>query len=284
MDHSLERDLIVSPAWLNQHLNDRTIAIVDVRFQLDDKTYGKTVFAQGHIPGAVQLDLDTDLSGPVGQHRGRHPLPPWSIFVHTMSQNGIAFDQHIVVYDEDGSGAARTWWLLKALGHPHVSLLAGGWKSWQQAFPVSTEAALVKRIASPTPYATQPILPIVSYHDVLHHLHEWQLVDVRHPRRYQGIEEPIDRKGGHIPGAFNYFWQNFTTDPLNFHSPQTLQQHFQELDPKTPTIVYCGSGVTACVGYIALSIAGYHPILYPGSWSDWVSYETSPIETGERMA
>lgn len=270
---------VVSAAWLSEHLDNPQVAIADCRFSLADPLLGRQQYEQGHIPGAVYFDLNQDLSRPVEKHGGRHPLPDPETLAATLTQRGIgsgngADPTFVVAYDDSRFAfAARFWWLLRYLGHDQVAVLDGGFKAWQAAgLPVST--ALPQ--PQPQPFTPRPRQDwVVDFEQVKvkKALPGVALVDSREGDRFRGEREPIDPVAGHIPGAVNYFWQA-VTDAAGFaHPPTTQQQRWEDLKDAQEIMVYCGSGVTACVNLLSLELAGIQTgRLYAGSWSDWCSY------------
>ena len=270
---------LISVAELHQ-LEGRNIVIFDCRFSLADHNMGKTLYQQGHIPGARHLDMEKDLSGPKGSHGGRHPLPETEVFSARIRQCGVNQNTFIVAYDNNRlAGAARLWWLLGYFGHHRVKILDGGLSAWEAAGfsvtdddPTSSEGDFEAR--------ENPSL-VVDHHWVRKHLtsRPITLIDSREAPRYLGREEPIDPVKGHIPGAVNAPWQQVTNE-AGFTWPQEQQQKiWQALPIADNPVVYCGSGITACVNLLSLSLAGVdNARLYAGSWSDWCSYPANPIE------
>lgn len=259
--------------------------LVDCRFQMGQPQAGRDAYAAGHLPGAVYMDLEEDLSGPVGIHGGRHPLPDLGVLSLKLGQRGIDRSMPVIVYDDQGGAmASRLWWMLRFMGHEQVRLLDGGFSRWQAAgYPVTTEpaGAPVAKVFGGRVRNMQ----LVVMEDVQQKL-EWPgtvLIDSREPKRYLGEEEPIDKKAGHIPGALNRFWKdNLTGDGL-WKNVEALKERFASISPDQEIIVYCGSGVTACPNLLALAEAGRPDAkLYLGSWSDWISYEENPVATGDR--
>jgi thiosulfate/3-mercaptopyruvate sulfurtransferase len=266
---------IVSPAWLAQHRDDPDTIVVDCRFQLAAPALGRQQYLENHIAGAYYLDLDRDLSSPIQRHGGRHPLPNPDIMAEKLTAIGvISGKSHVIAYDDSRFAfASRLWWLLRYLGHDRVSLLDGGWRGWLSAgYPVSAEV--------PTPKTGQfSAIPRTECLVVIGEVKNRPeppsvvLVDARESDRYRGEREPIDPIAGHIPGALNYPWGEITDEqgfihPLAFH-----QQRWQELADADAIVLYCGSGVTACVNILSLTLAGYDNVkLYSGGWSDWCSY------------
>jgi len=270
---------LVSVGWLQDHLADPTIAIVDCRFALTDPTAGQQQYQQGHIPGAHYLDLNRQLSGPVQPHGGRHPLPDVATLTATLRQIGINSTSDtgptwVVAYDDSRFAfASRLWWLLRYLGHERVSVLDGGWAGWQAAgAPGSTECPSVP----PGNFRPQ-VNPeqVVDIHQVKAQKDQpgVVLVDAREGDRYRGEREPIDPVAGHIPGAVNYPWPEVTDGTGHARSPAEQRQRWAAIAEADSVIVYCGSGVTACVNLLSLDLAGLSTgKLYAGSWSDWCSY------------
>ncbi|MGK7945502.1 MAG: sulfurtransferase [Microcystaceae cyanobacterium] len=265
---------LISPEWLADHLNHPHLLIVDCRFQLGDRNWGAQQYQQGHIPNAVYLNLDLDLSAPVGKHGGRHPLPTIEQLQTTFSQLGITEDTLVVAYDSSRLAfAARLWWLLRYLGHDNVALLDGGWPAWQkEGYPISNEEFTPKASVF-TPRLHQDW--VVDREMVQNRKDEPSvvLVDSRVSDRYLGKFEPIDPIAGSIPGAVNMPWQEITTEEGYIKPLKFQQEHWQDYQNKDEIIVYCGSGVTACVNLFSLEMAGIKSAkLYVGGWSDWCSY------------
>ena len=254
---------IVSQAWLREHLDDDDVRVVDCRFALGDPAAGRERDLAEHIAGAAFLDLDRDLSGPVGDGMdGRHPLPSAEALTAAVRRAGINGSSAVIAYDEGRSGgAARLWWLLGHFGHDRVAVLDGGMDGWDA--PVRGGEEDIPRgdwTAGP------PRDDVVGADGVAARLlrPERVLVDARAPERYRGEVEPVDPVPGHIPGAVN---APFTT-PV----PDSLVTAEQEI------VVYCGSGVTACVVLHDLAVRGRSDaLLYPGSYSEW-STRGLPVE------
>lgn len=276
-------DPIVSTRWLLARLYEPELVIIDCRFLLSDPEAGRKAYTEDHIPGAVYFHLEEQLSAPLSTHGGRHPLPEISSFITTLSKAGINRDSIVVAYDDQGgSNASRLWWMLKYLGHERVFVMDEGYSAWKNGkFPVSDHQA----VRIPSQYeADLQRDRLVSMEDVQNVVKHGGalLIDSRESRRYQGLEEPIDSKAGHIPGATNKFWKDVLDDQGRWKNVDALKAHYKDIDPEQEIIVYCGSGVTACPNMLALGKAGYRNVkLYAGSWSDWISYEENPVATGE---
>lgn len=271
---------VVDIAWLRQHLNHPEVCIVDCRFALSDPTSGKQAYQQGHFPGAYYLDLDLDLSGPVQPRGGRHPLPDIEQLVAKLEAMGISTDPAtaVVAYDATkGAFAARLWWLLRYLGHEHVSVLEGGFQAWQSAsYPLEQAPPSTTRQGRFSPYPNRNW--VVDREYVMQHKDTpgTILVDARSPERFRGEQEPIDPIAGSIPGAVNVFWQTNLDDKSNFRQETDLEQLWASVPKADQYIFYCGSGVTACVNILAQEILGRPiPKLYAGGWSDWCTNELS---------
>lgn len=263
-------------------LSNDNIRIVDCRFQLGNPTFGVKAYEEGHIPGAVYFHLEKDLSGEVAEHGGRHPLPEMGDFQQVLEEAGISNDTEVIAYDGgEGAFAARLWWLLKYVGHEKVHILDGGFKEWATAnYPTTVETHTYPR-ANFNIHIQEEML--VSVEEVKQATIDEKtiLIDSRENRRYLGLEEPIDKKCGHIPTAINKVWME-AFENGRFKSPDGQAERFADLDKDQPMIVYCGSGVTATPNYIALKEAGFSDVkLYAGSFSDWISYTEHEVHTGK---
>jgi thiosulfate/3-mercaptopyruvate sulfurtransferase len=267
---------VVSAQYLREHLDDSQVVIVDCRFVLTEPEVGHRNYLESHIPGARYLDLNKDLSSPVERHGGRHPLPNINEFAEKLAAIGVNYQQTLVVAYDDSrlAFASRLWWLLRYMGHEKVALLDGGWRAWQAAgYPVTDALP-----TTPQPGRFVPQLRSdwwVDIHTVKARkdLPDVMLVDSRESDRYLGKREPIDPIADHIPGAVNYPWQEVTDAQGYLHPLDQQQQRWSEVAGKTELIIYCGSGVTACVNLLSLELAGISTgKLYVGGWSDWCSY------------
>jgi thiosulfate/3-mercaptopyruvate sulfurtransferase len=263
--------LLVDARWLSQHPEARP---VDLRWKVTGPD-ARGKYDAGHIPGAVFVDLERDLSQPGGP--GRHPFPPEGQFARLLSRLGISEATQVVVYDDSsGSVATRLWFMLRVHGHQQVSVLDGGFPAWVAAgLPLSGEEP---RIA-PAPLRKLSLdrSRVLDLADVLRR-GKADLIDARAPERYRGEVEPIDKQAGHIPGALNAPWSANLTAAGRFRPPAELRELYTKY---TEPIVSCGSGVTACHDALAIELAGLPPArLYVGSWSDWSSDPSRPIATG----
>ena len=272
---------LVDVPTLKAHLDDPDWLVVDVRHQLSDTAYGERVYAEGHLPGAVFLHCDRDLSGPMTGQNGRHPLPDPAVLAERFGAVGIGPNTQVVVYDDaQGMIAGRVWWLLRWLGHTRVALLDGGLPAWLAAGEPLTQA-----VVTPQPRTLPLCLQSawVSVDWVQSHLNDpaMRLVDARGPDRFRGENETIDPVGGHIPGAVNRFFKDNVLPDGRFKPADVLRAEWQAILAGAPaeTVVHqCGSGVSACLNVLAMEVAGMPGSrLYAGSWSEWCADPARPV-------
>ncbi len=263
--------------------------LLDIRWSLAGPP-GRQVYAEGHVPGAVFVDLDTELADPVGDGtRGRHPLPDPARFAAAMRRAGVALDRPVVVMDGgDGSVAARAWWLLRHHGHDDVRLLDGGLAAWRAAGGAVVEGDEAAPYDDDGPAAgarfTADVarLRVLDADEAAAYAVERALLDVRAGARYRGETEPVDRAAGHIPGALNAPTADNVDADGRFRPVEELAARFGALGVHagSPVAVSCGSGVTATHSVLALALLGIDAGLYAGSWSEWVSDPSRPVATG----
>ena len=263
--------LLVDPSWIRSNPAAR---LVDLRWSLKGPP-GRQLYEAGHIPGAVFVDLDRDLSRPGGP--GRHPFPTEEQLAEVLSRLGIGPQTHVVVYDEGHSSvAARLWFMLRAFGHPRVSVLDGGIRAW-------TEAGLPLTREEPKP-PRAPLRKLALDRSRLADVAEVgartaPVLDARAPERYRGDVETVDAKAGHIPGAINAPWAANLTPQQRFRPLSELRALYERYGPEV--IVSCGSGVTACHDALAIELAGLPAArLYVGSFSGWIEDPKRPVATG----
>ena len=273
---------IISVEQLEKMQAEDEVTIIDVRGHLTKHDYGERIYNEAHIPGAFFLDMEKDLSGEVKQHGGNHPLPDVMELAKKLGEIGVHPKRKVVVYDDvDMVFAARAWWLLRHIGHEEVMVLEGGYKAWvDQGNEVTSQQPHAERVHYPISVAKDDI---VSMEEVRNRDRTKSvLIDSRSFERYIGEVEPLYAKAGHIPGAKNYFWKDVLTADQKMKASSSLQSHFQALQDAEEIIVSCGSGVSACPNILALKRAGFTNVkLYPGSFSDWISYEENEVEQGE---
>ncbi len=274
---------LISVASLKKHLAKREVLVFDCRFNLMDAAAGHEAYLAGHIPGAVYADLNRQLSSPhIPGLTGRHPLPDRTAWLAQVQQWGITPDKLVVAYDDAGGAfAARLWWLLRWIGHEQVSVLNGGWKAWLAAKGESRAGEEAARRASGKDYATLTSLcrevRVTSVN-----AENYLLIDARDLIRFTGEKEPIDPVAGHIPGAVCSPMSGNLDEQGCFKTPEQLKEKFSGLqDAEKELLCYCGSGVTAIHNILALKLAGFEePILYAGSWSEWITDPSRPVARG----
>lgn len=272
---------IVTPEWVQMQMrNDEEMVIIDVRFSLADPDIGYQSYIQNHIPNAFYLHIDNDLSSPVQKHGGNHPLPDIKELAKKLGKIGVDHDTTVIIYDgANEMFAPRAWWLLYYMGHEKVYVMDGGYQAWMRLGYEVTEVI---------PTGDEKVFIPNVLDDAVVHMEEVRdrdkrksiLIDSRAYSRYLGKTEPLYQKAGHIPGAKNYFWQDVLDEEGNWKTE--LKKHFAKLKNAEvdEIIVSCGSGISACPNILALKLAGFENIkLYPGSFSDWISYPENPIET-----
>ena len=265
---------LVSAEWLRDHLAAEDLLVIDLRWYLDGRS-GRDAYMAGHIPGAVFVDLDRDITGSEGP--GRHPIPSREQFQEAMRAAGVDPESGVVVYDDQGGfSAARLWWLLRYFGHQTVAVLDGGLVAWTG--PLDREPATPPRGSF---WAAVPDQSMVVDRDHVRTARRAALFDARAADRYRGEVEPIDPKAGHIPGAHNVPWRSNLDGGWRFRPAAELRRVYAAARGRE-VIAYCGSGVSAAVDLLALEVAGYPGAkLYEGSWGDW-SRQDLPVRTGNR--
>ncbi len=272
---------LVSVDWLRGHLSDPGLRVADVRWSLSGPT-GAERYAAGHVPGAVFLDADAELSSP-GEGPGRHPVPTPAKLARVLGAAGIG-DEHVVVAYDDAGGsiAARLWWLYRHYGHDgSCAVLDGGMTAWTDAgLPLSNDATELAP-ATWTPRAGRA--DTVDAASLAALLEERALVlDARAGERYRGEIEPIDPRAGHIPGAVSAPWSANLGPDGRFLPATELRERYASLGAEArPTVAYCGSGLSATHDLLAMELAGLPAAqLYDGSWSDWSSDPSRPAAVG----
>ncbi|MET7469564.1 sulfurtransferase [Micromonospora sp. NPDC005686] len=274
-------DLLVEPDRLAAELDHADPpTLLDVRWRLTGPP-GREDYAVDHLPGAVFVDLDTELCGRPGA-AGRHPLPDPAALQAALRAAGVRAGHPVVVYDGgDGMSAARAWWTLRWAGHRQVRVLHGGFPAWSAAgLPVDTGLpAPVPGDVTVAPGAL-PVLDAAAAARLA--AGPGVLLDVRAAPRYRGEQEPVDPVAGHVPGAVNVPAPEYVTQG-RFPAVEALRDRFAAagVAPDEPVGAYCGSGVTAAQAVFALHLAGRpDAALYVGSWSEWVADPDRPVATG----
>ena len=265
-----------------------SVVVVDCRFSLTDENAGRQAYEEGHIPGAKYAHLNTDLSSPVTDDTGRHPLPNPNDFAKAIARWGVLAETQVVAYDDVGGAmAARLWWLLRWIGHRPVAVLNGGLAAW-----CDFGGKLVSGQDGSDPSASAaayPPAPDVGLTLTTEDLvgtsvgSEMCLVDARDTARYEGVSEPLDTAAGHVPGAVNLPFMSLLGGDGRFLPAEEIAARWREVvgqRPMAECAVMCGSGVTACHLALATSAAGLGlPRLYAGSWSEWIRDPDRPIES-----
>ncbi|CAM5181914.1 Thiosulfate/3-mercaptopyruvate sulfurtransferase OS=Ureibacillus acetophenoni OX=614649 GN=SAMN05877842_103267 PE=4 SV=1 [Ureibacillus acetophenoni] len=250
---------------------------IDTRFNLQDKTWGQTVFNEGHIEGAVYWGLESDLSDMSGKE-GRHPMPTKEQLTNLFESAGLQFEDTIYIYDQGAAPfAARAWWMLKYANFPNVYIVNGGMIALTEVgFGVTSETKSYPKSTLSIQWNDKIYANRDDVKQIVDGKEQATLLDARAAVRYKGEHETIDVKAGHIPTAKNFDWEQLKVDS-NLSANEELLNRFKTDDS---IVVYCGSGVTASPLYAVLADSGYENIrLYVGSFSDWITqYE---VETGE---
>ena len=278
--------MLIEPEMLATLLQDPNLILLDTRFNLANVRQGRMMHQQGHIPGALYADLEKDLSGAIILGKtGRHPLPEPIQWQSTLRNWGVNNHSTVVVYDDGGHAmAARAWWLLRWAGVTKVRILHGGMKAWQAArYPITAKTS------NPSPslsaFATGQ-MPTISSAELLAALEKpLTLIDARAYERFRGEEEAIDCAAGHIPGAVCHPFTNNLDENGRFLTPERLHDMLTALiGNNNKPIFYCGSGVTACHNIFAMELAGLSgAVLYPGSWSEWITDLRRPVEPSHHL-
>jgi thiosulfate/3-mercaptopyruvate sulfurtransferase len=261
----------------------RRTVLLDVRWALGDP-HGRDHYRKGHIPGAVFVDLATELAGPAEPRRGRHPLPPLEQFQASVRRWGVRGGDVVVAYDDSGNmSAARLWWMLRNAGFSTVHLLDGGLAAWRAAgFELESGEPGGQAVPPGDAGLSDGAMPMIDAGQAAAWGRHGLLLDARAGERYRGEIEPVDPRAGHIPGAVSApTTANLDADG-RFLPPAELRERFSLLGvrPGVPTAVYCGSGVTAAHEIAALDIAGFPAALYPGSFSEWSNDPANDVVTG----
>ncbi|KRD44423.1 thiosulfate sulfurtransferase [Cellulomonas sp. Root930] len=273
----MTRDAVIvdAEALAAELAGDEPPVLLDVRWALG-QTDGHEQYLAGHLPGAVFVDLDTELAAPPTPQDGRHPLPDLAALEVDARRWGVSGERSVVAYDAvGGMSAARVWWLLRWAGVRDVRLLDGGVAAW-------TAAGFALEAGSVTPEPGDVVLvpgalPTIEADEAA----AWtgSLLDARAAERYAGEVEPVDPRAGHIPGAVSVPTAGNVRADGSFLPDEELRARFAGVQGQVA--VYCGSGVTAAHEVAALASIGVEAALYPGSWSQWSNDPARPVETGK---
>jgi thiosulfate/3-mercaptopyruvate sulfurtransferase len=275
---------LISLEELSTNLNSSNWVIIDCRFDLADTNKGMEMYLESHIPGAVYAHLNDDLSGPIITGKtSRHPLPDVEAFAATLSNWGIDEAVQVIVYDDRGGAiAGRLWWMLRWLGHDAVAVLDGSFIQWiESGHPTKSgpeanaQRKFKPRVNSEMRVDAEKVMAMRNAVGFL-------LIDSRSQERFRGMNETLDPVAGHIPGAINAYYGDNLTEDGHFKTKEELRDRFDKILgglPAENTVFYCGSGVTAAHNILALKHTGLgDALLYPGSWSEWITDPDRPIE------
>ncbi|MCV7218644.1 sulfurtransferase [Mycobacterium crocinum] len=277
-------DVLITAEALADHMAaGDPVTVLDVRWTLSEPD-GREHYLQGHVPGAVYVSLDDELTDHTVPDRGRHPLPAGSAVQAAARRWGVRDGRPVVAYDDwNRAGSARAWWVLTAAGITDVRILDGGWSAWKAAGGL-VEAGPVDPAPGDVTVAHQDLyagaLPTLTIDEV----GNGPLLDARAPERFRGDVEPVDAVAGHIPGARNLPSTMLLSGQETFLDDTALAGLLTDrgIEPGDPIGVYCGSGITAAVTVAALTAAGREAALFPGSWSQWSSDPDRPVARGEQ--
>ena len=283
----MRQALIPAPKLRARLASGAPCLLVDCSFDLADPSAGERQHAQRHLPGALYLHLDRDLSAPkTDGARGRHPLPDRAAFARHLAGLGLHDDLPVVAYDGSGGMyAARLWWMLRWLGHAAVQVLDGGLAAWDMAGG-KLQGGPVAALAPGHLTLRPALVEAVDYSGLRAGLGQAGrlIVDARAPDRFRGENETLDPVGGHIPGALNRCFRDNLAADGSFKPAEQLRLEWAGVTggrPAAELVMQCGSGVTACHNLLALEVAGLRGAqLYPGSWSEWCAQPGAPVAVG----
>ncbi len=261
----MEADVFISVDEMKNILHKAVI--LDCRYRLTEPDFGYNEFLKSHIPGSFFMDLNGHLASEVKLTGGRHPLPDIDKLKERLEEIGISNSSTVLCYDDNLSGAGRCWFLLRYMGIKKVRVLNGGFREWETSgLPVETgpERKVIRGHIKTELNSDM----IATHEDILNQSGKHRIIDARESYRYEGREEPIDRIAGRIPGAVNIPYTELMNG-AKIKERDELRQFFRNV--KDGDILYCGSGVTSCVNFLAMEYIGIKPKLYVGSYSDWIS-------------
>ena len=261
--------------------------VVDCRHDLADPAAGRRAWTQAHLPGAVFVGMDEQLSAAKDGRNGRHPMPSRESVRELLASIGLADDTQLVVYDAGNGMAGRLWWMARWIGHDAVAVLDGGIEAWRRAgYPTDADAPPPRAPGALTLRA--PLATLVDVDRTARAAADPAslVVDARPAERYRGEVEPIDPVAGHIPGAVSRPWATNVREDGRFKPAPVLRAEVDALlagRPPSAVVNSCGSGVSACMNLLAMAHAGLPGAsLYGGSWSEWIADPARPVATGPR--
>jgi thiosulfate/3-mercaptopyruvate sulfurtransferase len=261
----MEESIFINPKQLSDII--KNVVIFDCRYRLTDKNYGISNYISGHIPGAFLMDINEDMASEVKSTGGRHPLPDLKKFKEKLEQCGIYNETSVVCYDDNLSGAARLWFLLRYFGITNSLILEDGIDGWiSDGFSLESGNEVRKSKGNITLHPKNELL--ATYEDLLDVKSGTKVIDAREEYRFRGESEPIDKIPGRIPNSINIPYTELM-DGVKLKNADSIKKLLK--DTHTGDIIYCGSGVTSCINYVAMVSIGLEPKLYIGSYSDWIS-------------
>lgn len=262
--------------WLIENINNDDLIILDARAELNDSNAGFEQYKKGHIKRAQYVDLDNVMTGEIGQHGGRHPLPTMNKFKNQMEDLGINNDSTIIVYDNgDLAMAGRLWWLLKYAGLEKVYVLEDGYNGWESLKEITKDIIKPKKSKDLILNIDESIFAKMEDINSAIESDNIAIIDSRTFDRYSGETEPLDTIPGHIPTALNYPWVDLIKQ--NKKDLSGLEKYFKDLFKYDGILVHCGSGVTGTVNILFMEEIGLKPKLYAGGYSDWISYKGNKV-------
>ncbi|MEL6368653.1 MAG: sulfurtransferase [Pseudomonadota bacterium] len=280
---SVGKQMLITARQLYKRLRDSSLVVLDCRFELSNPNAGRSAYATGHVPNALYIDLEDDLSAPVNDTSGRHPLPSIDAISATLGRLGVTRQTSVVVYDAVNSGfAARAWFVLKWLGHKNAAVLDGGLAAWvAEGYELTREVRAVKPVSHyPADVKDDWVVRATAIEANLESK-RFHLIDARGADRFSGASEPIDPVAGHVPGAFNRPFTENLTESGHFKRSEALRQEWEATGLTGEMVMMCGSGVTACHHLLAREVAGLKAgRLYAGSWSEWITDSSRPVALG----
>ncbi len=269
----------VDSIWLEKHINDHDVFIIDCRFDLFDPSYGRIAYNESHIMNAFFLDINEDFAGEKGVHGGARPLPEFSVLGKKLEDMGIRMDSKIVFYDDTIYSCGRAWWQLKYMGFDQVYILNGGFVDWKKLdLPVSVSIPDKRQNGKVDFEVVDEIYCHIDYVKSAMEDPNIILIDSREGKRYIGEFEPFYSKKGHIPGALNLHWKKNMDDKGKIKDMDMVAENFSFAENAEEIIVHCGSGIAGAMNFVVLHELGYRTRLYVGSVSDWLSYEENDLE------
>jgi thiosulfate/3-mercaptopyruvate sulfurtransferase len=274
------QELLVSPSWLSQHLDDPSIRVLDASVVLgvDPETgqpraeSGRPQWLQSHIPGSAFADL-LGLSDP--NEPGPYKLPSAEGFAEGMGRLGVGSDTRVVAYASGtATWATRLWWMLRVFGHDKASVLDGGWQAWTQAnLPVTQEESVY-----PPAVFKARVCP-----ELLARLDQVEAYVQDGGKCLVNALSAEMHRAGRIPGSFNVPYDLLLDSSGRFLPPDRIEAEFKQhglLEPDKPLVTYCGGGVAATVDAFALALTGRQVAVYDGSLMEWAADPERPVQTG----